>query len=240
MSPLLGWPSRAPRSRPVYTPPGWGKAPRRPESRPEHRERPDRTRHGAPTLGHEARQRGTPPATTKTQGQFPSRDGQRVPQTRAAHTTRNDLRRRNKGQETSNQHAPKTQPKIAEYRQKVPSDTHTPTPQPGVAWRSRNASPNTHTHTAQPSQDSRGKGEAHAKRGIDPNTPAPSGLAQPKPVPKHTHPDSTSQASMAGYRRTNTHELQHHSQEWRGTGRGRTPADTPQHPDLEWWGAAET
>ena len=42
-------------------PPGWGKAPRRQESRSEHR---DQTRRGAPTPGHEARRRGTPQATT--------------------------------------------------------------------------------------------------------------------------------------------------------------------------------
>ena len=60
------------------------------------RERPDRTRRGAPTRGQEARQRGTPPATTKAHGQVPSNNGRRVPQTRRARTTRNEPRHRNR------------------------------------------------------------------------------------------------------------------------------------------------
>ena len=48
----------------AFWPPGWGKAPQRRESRPEHREQPDQTRRGSPARGHQARQRGTPAATT--------------------------------------------------------------------------------------------------------------------------------------------------------------------------------
>ena len=85
-------------------PPWWRKAPRRQENRPEHRERLDRTRRGAPTRGHQARQRGTPLATTKAQGQVPSNNSHRVPQTRAACTTRNEPRHRNRCHATANPH----------------------------------------------------------------------------------------------------------------------------------------
>ena len=73
---------------------GWGKAPRRRESRPEHQEAPDRTRRGAPTRGREARQRGTLPATTTAQEQNPSHNGRRVPRTPEAHTTHNEPQHR--------------------------------------------------------------------------------------------------------------------------------------------------
>ena len=52
------------------------------------------------TRGHEARQRGTPPATTKSQRQVPSSDGRRVPQTRRARTTRNEPRHEDRCQAT--------------------------------------------------------------------------------------------------------------------------------------------
>ena len=50
--------------------------------------------------GHEARQRGTPPATTKADGQVPSSNGRRVPQTRRARTTRNEPRQEDRFQAT--------------------------------------------------------------------------------------------------------------------------------------------
>ena len=101
--------------------------------------------------------------------------------------------------------------------------THTPTPQPGVAGRSRNPSQSTHTHAAQPSQEWRGTSGAGARAHTHPNTPARSGGAQPKPKPKHTHPRRTPQPGVAGYKRS-----------------GRTSTHTPQHPNQEWRGAAET
>ena len=69
-------------------------------------------------------------------------------------------------------------------------DTHSPTPQPGVAGCSRNPSPNTHTHTAHPSQEWQGASGARTRGLTQPNTPARSGGAQPKPEPKHTHPST--------------------------------------------------
>ena len=42
--------------------------------------------------GHEARQRGTPPATTTARGQVPSQNGHRVPRTREARTTHDEPR----------------------------------------------------------------------------------------------------------------------------------------------------
>ena len=50
---------------------------------------------------------------------------------------------------------------------------------------------------------------------LEPNTPARSGGAQPKPEPKHTHTRRTPQPGVAGYKRsahTNTHTFQHPSQ----------------------------
>ena len=67
---------------------------------PEHRERLARTWRGSPTRGHEVRQRVTPPATTTARGQVPSHNGHRVPRTREARTTHDELRhgRRSQGQ----------------------------------------------------------------------------------------------------------------------------------------------
>ena len=93
---VLGRPPCAPRSRPERSgerSTRLGKAPRRRENRPAHRERPDRTRHGAPKRGHKARQRGTPQTTTTAQDQVPSNNGHRVPQTREARTTHRATRR---------------------------------------------------------------------------------------------------------------------------------------------------
>ena len=92
MSPVLSRPSRAPRSPQESRerqPPGWGKAPRRRESRPEHRERPDRTRRGAPRGATRHAREATPPTTTQAHGQVPSSDGRQVQQTRRARTARN-------------------------------------------------------------------------------------------------------------------------------------------------------
>ena len=103
MSPVLGRPPRAARSYPVK--PGAqacglgkgrtasGKPTRAPRATGPHEAR--RT-----TRGHEAPQRGTPPATTKAYRQVPSRNGRRVPQTRRAHTTCNQPRQENRCQAT--------------------------------------------------------------------------------------------------------------------------------------------
>ena len=93
MRPVLGRPPRAPRSHPVKLgaqAPGVKKV---------------TTASGAPTAtgpdeaprttrGHKARQRGTPPATTKAHGQVPGNNGRRVPRTRRVRTTRNEPRHR--------------------------------------------------------------------------------------------------------------------------------------------------
>ena len=191
---------------------------------------PDEAQHT--NLGHQARQEGTPPATTKAQGQALSNNGHRVPHTWAARTTRNEPRHRNGCPATPN--------------------PDTPAPQPGVAGRSRNPSPHTHTHTAHPSlerretsgartqthtypdtpaksggaqpkpepnhahpsQEWRGTGRAHIQTHTHPNNPARSDEAQPKPEPKHPHRHRTPQSGVAGYKRsahTNTHTPQHPS-----------------------------
>ena len=93
MSPVLGRPPRAPCSHPVKPggkPPGWGKAPRRRESRPEHRERPDRTRRGAPRgatrRAREACRRPQPRHTDRCQATTAT--GCRKPGQRAQHATK--------------------------------------------------------------------------------------------------------------------------------------------------------
>ena len=102
-NPVLGRPPRAPRSRPVKPgaqAPGVGKgttASRKLTGAPR-ATGPDEARRT--TRGHEARQRGTPPATTKAHGQVPGNNGRRVPQTRRARTTRNEPRHRNTCQAT--------------------------------------------------------------------------------------------------------------------------------------------
>ena len=92
-SPVLGRPPRAPRSRPLKLgaqAPGLGKgttATGKPIGAPRATGRDEARR---TTRGHEARRRGTPPATTKAHGQVPRSDGCWVPQTRRARTTRNE------------------------------------------------------------------------------------------------------------------------------------------------------
>ena len=99
---------------------------------------------------------------------------------------------------------------------------HSPTPQPGVAGRSRNRSPNTHTHTAHPCQEWLGASGARTQ----PNTPARSGGAQPKPEPKHTHPHRAPVPGVAGCKQS-THTAQHPSQECRGATETRAQTHTP-------------
>ena len=103
---------------------------------------------------------------------------------------------------------------------------------PSQEWRgaAQIPSPSTHAHTAHPSQEWLGKGGARTQTHTDPNTPARSGGAQPKPEPKHTHPHRTSQPGVAGYKQsahTNTHTTQHPSQEWRAGADTRVQAHTP-------------
>ena len=108
--------------------------------------------------------------------------------------------------------------------------THSPTPQPGVAGRSRNSSQNTHSHTAHPSQELQGASGVRTRAHTQPNTPARSGGAQPKPECKHTNPSRTPQPGVAGYRRsthTSTHTAQHPSKEWRGAAETRAQTHTP-------------
>ena len=103
MSLVLGRPPRAPRTDPVKPgaqAPGVGKgttASGKPSGAPRVTG-PDQAR--LTTRDHEARQRGTPPATTKGHGQVPSNNGHQVPQTRRARTTRNEPRHRNRCQAT--------------------------------------------------------------------------------------------------------------------------------------------
>ena len=99
MRPVLGRPPRAPSSHPVKPgaqAPGLGKgttASGKPTGAPR-ATGPDEARRT--TRGHEARQRGRPPATTKAHGQVPSNNGRRVPQTRRVRTTRNQPRHENR------------------------------------------------------------------------------------------------------------------------------------------------
>ena len=102
-SPVLERPRSAPRSRPVNPGAkalGVGKSTtvsEKPTGAPT-ATGPDRARRT--TRGHEARQGGTSPATTKAHGQVPSNNGHRLPPTRTARTTRNQPRHANTRQAT--------------------------------------------------------------------------------------------------------------------------------------------
>ena len=185
------------------------------------------------TRGHQARPRGTPPGTAKALGQVPSNNGHGLPQTRAASTTRNEPRHRNRCQATPNPH---TTNGSQEWRGTSGARTQAHA-QPDTPARSGGARPKPkpeHTH-------------AH------PNTPARSGRAQPKPEPKHAHPSQEWRGTSGAGTQTHTpeHDSQerrstraqtaHPSQEWQGTSRVRTQAHTePVQPSQEWRGAGET
>ena len=144
-------------------------------------------------------------ARTQTRtAQHPSQEWRGAAETRAqTHTPTPRIPARSSGVQAERAHEP----------------THSPTPQPGVARRSQNPSPNTHTHTAHPCQELLGASGARTRAHTQPNTPARSGGAQPKPEPKDTHPHRAPVPGVAGCKRsthTSTHTAQHPSQEWRG------------------------
>ena len=175
MSPVLSRLPRAPRSHPVKPEAqalGIGKgttASGKPTGAPRGTALDEARR---TTRGHQARRRGTPPATTKAHGQVPSNNGHRVLQTRAASTRRNKPRHQKRCLATP---IPHTTNPSQEWQgtsgARTQAHTH-PTPQQGVAGCSRNPSPSTHTHTAHPSQEWRGTSEARTKPHTNPNTPA--------------------------------------------------------------------
>ena len=112
----------------------------------------DWTRRGAAhqRRGQEACQRGTPPARTMAPGQVPSHNGHRVPQTRAARTTHNEPRRRNRCQATVNPHT--THPS-REWRggAKTGARAHTPTTHsPARSGRVQEEHALQYTHTQEP------------------------------------------------------------------------------------------
>ena len=104
------------------------------------------------------------------------------------------------------------------------------TRQPGMAGRSRNPSSNTNTNAAHPCQEWLGASGARTRAHTEPNTPARSGGAQPKPEPKHTHPHRAPVPGVAGCKQsahTSTHTAQQPSQELRGAAETRAEAHTP-------------
>ena len=100
------------------------------------------------------------------------------------------------GAHTSTLHTPTRSGDVQEEH--AHKHTQTPTPQPGVAGRSQNQSPSTHTHTAHPSQKWEGTSRTRTRTHTHPNNPARSGRAQPKPGPKHTHPQRASVPGLVG------------------------------------------
>ena len=96
--PASACPAQPPSKARGRKPPGWGKGTTvsgKPTRAPG-ATGPDKARRI--TRGHEARQRGTGPATTKAHGQVPSNNSRRVPQTWRARTTRNKPRHENRCQ----------------------------------------------------------------------------------------------------------------------------------------------
>ena len=102
MSPVLSRPPRAPRSRPVFPGVGKGTTATGQTTGAPRATGPDEARRT--TRGHEARQRGTVPATAKAQGQVPSNNGHWVPQTREARTTHDEPRHRSRSHGKSGPH----------------------------------------------------------------------------------------------------------------------------------------
>ena len=107
MSPVLGQPSRALRSRQVNP---WAKAAWLEEGTTATGKPTGAPRATGPVearrtrQGQKARQRGTPPATTKAHGQVLSNNVHRVPQTKETRTTRNEPRHGRRCQATHNPH----------------------------------------------------------------------------------------------------------------------------------------
>ena len=99
-----------------------------------------------------------------------------------------------------------------------------------MVWRRRNPSQNTHTNTAHPCLEWLVASGARTRAHTQPNTPARSGGAQPRPEPKHTHPHRTPKPGVAVYKGgtpTSTHTSQHPIQEWRGAAETRAQTHTP-------------
>ena len=222
-SPVLGRPPRAPRSRPVKPgarAPGIRKGTT--ASGADWSTQSDRTGRGA------AHQRGAA-ATTKAHGQVPSNSSHRVPQTRAARTTRNEPRYRHRCQATHNPHT--TNPS-QEWWGTSGARTETHKPQhPSQEWRGA-AKTQAEAHRPTPHTPARTGGvqAERAQNNAHPNTPARKGGAQPKPGPRHTQRECTIQPGVAWYKRsahTSTHRPEYPSQEWQGAAETRAQAHTP-------------
>ena len=112
MSPVLGRPPRAPRSRPLKP---WARAPgaggRHHCDGKANRSSESETWRRAPIQGQEARPRGTLPATAKAQGRVPSNNGHWVPRSREARTTHDELRHRSRCQGKPGPHTRTLHPK---------------------------------------------------------------------------------------------------------------------------------
>ena len=138
-------------------------------------------RRGTPTWGHEARKRGTLPATTNAHGQVPSNNGRWVPQTQTARTTRNEPRHGNRCQATPNS---RTTNPSQESGGTGGGRTPTHTPQhPSQEWRGA-AESRAQAHTPTPHTPARSVGvqAEGTHQNTQPNTPARTGGAQPKSV----------------------------------------------------------
>ena len=214
-------------------PPGFGKAPRHLESRPEHRERPDRAHQGGATRhAREARCRPKPRHTDRCQATTAT--GCRKPGQRAQHATNHGT---GTGARQHPTHTPMPHPPARSGGVQARTQTHThpntparsgraqlkPEPehthphrpaQPGVAGYKRSG--HTGAHIPQdPSQERLGAAETRAQAHTPtPHTPARSGGVQAELAHKHTHTP------------------QHPSQEWRSAAetRARTHTHTPHTP----------
>ena len=263
MSPLPGRPPRAPRSHPVKPgaqTPGVGNgtmASRKPTGAPRGTGPDEEQR---TTRGHQARQRGTPLATTKAQGQVPSNNGHRVPQTRAASTTRNEPRHQNRCQATPDPHTTNaSQEWQGTSRARTQAHTHPGTParsggaqpkpepkrthphrtsQPGVAGYKRSAHTNTHKPQHPNQEWRRGAQTRVGANTPTAHTPARGGGAQAERAHKHAHPNTRARSGGAQPKPEPKHAQP--SQEWRGTSGARTQTRTPQQPSQERRGPAET
>ena len=189
-------------------------------------ERPHQHTHSPTAQPGVAGRSGSSSRNTHTRGSHPSqewRGASRAPT--PAHARSGGLQPKPEPKHTHPRRAPKLEVAVCKQsahtstRQelrgaaKTRAQTHTPTAHtqarsgrvqaepphqytPGVAGCSRSSSPNTHTHGAHPSQEWGGKTvaptPAHAR----------SGGVQPKPEPKHTHPQRAPKPGVAGCKRS--------------------------------------
>ena len=148
----------------------------------------ERTEAGRTAPSHEARKRGTPPATTKAHGQVPSNNGPRVQHTREAHKTRKEPPHGSRCQVTPNLHT--TNPTQDLQRSAGGTTNRNARQHPSQEWR---GAPETRTRAKKPTL----------------HTQARTGVVQAKQKHKHTRPNTAARSGrVEAKNQTYTHAPQ--------------------------------